>query len=173
MPPGWQPPRRDNAHGEKEIEAEGGEGDGDETYDKKKQTSNDRLDLADPTATGATPIHTNYFQHVPQQTWGYGHMPPRDDGAYMRYILTPAQYSSTRMPRGKGPAIQGDYTGPSMLHYHKIDPCKSPERCTHSTSTNIETAFYVRNKDFFFEGRVGVFMGKWTSAELTMYRFSQ
>jgi hypothetical protein len=42
-----------------------------------------------------------------------------------------------RLPRGRGPDIQGTWNGPPTPHYEMID-----------------RSFYVHNKDFFFEGRV-------------------
>ncbi|EAT89694.2 hypothetical protein SNOG_02963 [Parastagonospora nodorum SN15] len=62
------------------------------------------------------------------------------------------QYSrnSREFPRGEGPRIDGTYIGPPSLHYEKIDG-----------------SFYVRDKDFFFEGKVFAVIMNETAGETT------
>ncbi|KAH4007064.1 hypothetical protein HBH64_007670 [Parastagonospora nodorum] len=62
------------------------------------------------------------------------------------------QYSRNgrEFPRGEGPRIDGTYIGPPSLHYEKIDG-----------------SFYVRNKDFFIEGKVFAVIMNETAGETT------
>jgi hypothetical protein len=89
---------------------------------------------------------TGFVQHTPLQPggWPYGQPQMQFDqshqqahSSYPQSTLTPSSYAQRKLPRGRGQDIQGTYIGPSTLHYEKIDK-----------------SFFVRNKDFFFEGRV-------------------
>jgi hypothetical protein len=94
-----------------------------------------------PNSANQTPTQTTQhgsLQYMSPHNVGRAHGHQHAHNPFQGSTLTPSSYAPSnqgKLPRGRGQSIQGTY--PATPHYEKIDP-----------------SFYVRNKDFFFEGRV-------------------
>lgn len=80
------------------------------------------------------PIPPPAFGGYPTANTAFINQPQNINSALQRGS---GSYSERDMPKGKGRALRGSYTGPSTLHYEELD-----------------RSYYVRGKAFFFEGRV-------------------